>query len=161
MVLLRQLAAIFFLSSHCTVYTTVSFDFSIGPESIVGGCRWGVMVFILVDSLLLYSTLYTYRLYLYIYINTGYIRRVLVYLHRERGNGPNRKGMMGEGETENFIFFDGLFFSHFTSRYIGRYFETNPHNGIKRERERKKRGMSPVVRRNICLCRTENPTWKE
>lgn len=35
MVLLRQLAAIFFLSSHCTVYTTVSFDFSIGPESIV------------------------------------------------------------------------------------------------------------------------------
>jgi len=25
----------------------------------------------------------------------------------------------------------------------------------------KKRGTYPVVRRNICLCRTENPTWKE
>lgn len=67
-----------------------------------------------------------------------------MYLYRERGNGPNRKGMMGEGETENFIFFDGLFFSHFTSRYIGRYFETNPHNGIKREREKKK-GVCPPL----------------
>lgn len=42
------------------------------------------------------------------------------------------------GWEENFIFFDGLFFS--PTSLVGRHFETNPHNGIKREK-----GVCPLL----------------
>lgn len=73
------------------------------------------------------------------------IDRVRLVICKEKGANQKRIHLFSLSE--------GLFFYHL-GQEVNHVSETNPHNEQRDHREREKRGMSPVVSRNICLCRT-------